>query len=440
MLQISIDTNVPFAIQQNAAIQLKNLVCKNWKYGNNIELNMAMRFEEDEKIIIISDSDKESIRNNIFNSFLLQNNKLIRKQFCECIKKICKFELKDKFAFVIDNIISCFLSGEDDKIFAGVMIFYNISKLFSIESGEYKIPYTQAFLRLHDFLMNFILTLLEKLDNPEACFIIYKIIKIYFLSTQTDLNELVTNAVNLEKWMSVLLFILDKKYSGELIKKTNDSTEIKILEKNIFWKIKIYAMKIFSIAYYKHSHKSKSKDPKMKEYSNLITNVYAEKFFAVSLKCLFASTEEFFPDTLGCTVYKYYADLISKDHLISKIEENLELIMKDYIIQSAFMRKDDIELWKHEMKDFIIKEFDILEWIDSQRQGVLKFLKELCIYRRKVNKKKEKIPAYFESIFKFLVTVLETYENQVKTGNHPDFRIKEATLFLIENLEEQISK
>lgn len=440
MLQIAIDSSAPFAIQQNAAIQLKNLVCKNWKFGNDMELNLAMRFEDDEKIIVISDADKESIRNNIFNAFLLNSNKLIRKQFCECIKKICKFELGNKFSFVIDNIISCFTSGDDSKIFAGVIIFYNISKLYSVESGDYKLPYTSAFLKLHDFLMNFILTLLDKFENPEACYIIYKIIKIYFLSTQTDLNDLITNPTNLEKWMKVLLYILEKKYTGDLIKKSNDSAEIKFLEKNIYWKIKIYAMKIFNIAYYKHSHKSKAKDPKMKEYSSQITNVYAEKFFDVSLNALFASKNEFIPDSLGCAIYKFFADLVTKNHLIAKIEANLEIILKDYIIQSAFLRKEDVELWKHDMKDFILKEFDIVEWYDSERQGALKFLKELSVYKRKVNKKKEKFPAYFELIFKFLVTVLETYENQVKTGHHPDYRIKEATLYLIENLEEQISK
>ena len=440
MLQIAIDSSAPFAIQQNAAIQLKNLVCKNWKFGNHVELNLAMRFEDDEKIIIISEADKETIRNNIVNAFLLNSNKLIRKQFCECIKKICKFELGDKFAFVIDNIISCFTSGEDSKIFAGVIIFYNISKLYSVESGDYKLPYTKAFLKLHDFLMNFILTLLDKFENLEACYIIYKIIKIYFLSTQTDLNDFITNPLNLEKWMKVLLYILGKKYCGDLIKKTTDNTEIKLLEKNLYWKIKIYSMKIFNIAYYKHSHKSKAKDIKMKEYSNSITNVYAEKFFDMSLNALFSSKDEFIPDSLGCAIYKFFADLISKSHLISKIEANLESILKDYVIQSAFLRKEDIELWKHDMKDFIMKEFDVVEWYDSERQGVLKFLRELTNYRRKINKKKEKFPAYFEVVFKFLVTVLETYENQVKTGHHPDYRIKEATLYLIENLEEQISK
>ncbi len=374
------------------------------------------------------------------NADFVNNIKQIRKQFCKCIKKICKLKLKDKFSFVIDNIVKCFTSKDDSKIFDGVIIFYNISKLFSFELGEYKIPYTNAFLRLHDYLMNFIVTLLDKFDNLEACYIIYKIVKIYFLSTRTDLNKLITNSLNLDRWMSVLLFILERKYTKELVIKTDDCSQIKILEKNIFWKNKIYAIKIFNSAYYKYSHNSKNKDQEIKDYSNQITNIYAEKFFDVSLKMLYASKDEFVPDLFGHFIFRFFSVLISKSHLMEKIEANLENILKDCIIQAAFLRNEDIDMWKHDMKDFIIKEYDIVEGYESKRQSALLFLKELCIYKREVNKKKEKSPAYFEFIFKFLITVLETYENQVKIGHNSDFRIKEATLFLIENLDEQIIK
>lgn len=441
MLQIAIGgANIPFPIQQNAAIQLKNLVCKNWKYGSNHEVNLSMRFEEDEKIIVISEQDKTHIRNNIFEAFLQINNKLIRKQICECIKKIAKFELSNKFSFVIDNIIKSFASGEDNKIFAGIIIFYNIAKLYSFETGDYKIPYTDAFNKMHDYLMNFIVHLIDNFDNPEACYIIYKIIKIYFLSTQTDLNDFVTYPINLEKWMNVLLFILEKKYSNELVKITENSEDQKHLEKNIYWKIKLYAMKIFNFSYYRHSHKSKNKDSKIKEYSNLITNTYTEKFFNSYIAILHSSKDQYIPDPLGGQIYKFIADLVSKNHLIPQIEQLMENILNEHIIRSSFIKKGHIDLWKHDMKTYILHEFDVTEYYDTEREGAVKFLKELSTYRRRVNKKKEKYPAYFESIYKFLVAVLETYENQVKTGNHPDFRIKEATLFLIENLEEEISK
>lgn len=399
-----------------------------------------MRFEEEEKIIIISEEDKQQIRFNIFEAFLSNKNKLIRKQFSECIKKISKFELGNKFSFVIDNIIHCFQSQEDNKIFAGIIIFYNISKLYAYETGEYKQPYVDAFAKLHDYLMNFILGLIDKFENSEACFIIYKIIKIYSLSTQTELNDLLVNPVNLEKWYSVVLFVLQKKYSGDLIKKSNDSQEIKILEKNIFWKIKHTCMKIFNLSYYKYSHKLKSKDSKIKEYSNLITNVYAEKFCEAYLNILYSTKDEFLPDAMGGILYKFFADLISKNHLVKTIEENLEHILKEYIVKSAFMKSEDIELWKDDVKSYIMKQFDVADFYDTEREGVVKFLVELCKYKKKVNKKKEKFPCYFENIFKFLVSILETFENQTKSGNNPDYRIKEATLFLIENLESPILK
>merc|ERR1712151_1282622 len=75
MLQISTDNSVSFGVQQNAVIQLKNVITRNWEYGSNSELNKSLRFEEDQEIIIINDEEKDFIRKNIFNSYSLITNK-----------------------------------------------------------------------------------------------------------------------------------------------------------------------------------------------------------------------------------------------------------------------------------------------------------------------------------------------------------------------------
>merc|ERR1712032_1024321 len=93
MLQISTDNTVSFGVQQNAIIQLKNVICRNWKYGSDTELNKSLRFEEEQEIIVINEEEKDFIRKNIFNSYTLMTNKLLRKQLGECIKKISKLDL-----------------------------------------------------------------------------------------------------------------------------------------------------------------------------------------------------------------------------------------------------------------------------------------------------------------------------------------------------------
>merc|ERR1712151_82847 len=132
-------------------------------------------------------------------------------------RKISKLELADKFQFIIDEIL------------AGIEIFYNISRVFSFESDEYKKPYLDAFNKVNDHLLNFSVGLVDKMDNSEACYIIYKILKTFCTTSYTDLPDIIRDTTNFEKWMKVHFFVLQFKSQGELIKKTNNSEEIKIL-------------------------------------------------------------------------------------------------------------------------------------------------------------------------------------------------------------------
>ena len=61
--------------------------------------------------------------------------------------------------------------------------------------------------------------------------------------------------------------ILEKKYTGELIKKTEKPEEINILSDNIFWKIKIYSMKIFNNFYTKYAYMGKSQHKLLEDFS-----------------------------------------------------------------------------------------------------------------------------------------------------------------------------
>lgn len=440
MLQIASDQSVPFGVQQNALIQLKNLIVKNWKYGSNQEINKSLRFEEDEKIIVINDEEKDFIRKNIFTSYTNTPQKLLRKQLGECIRKICKLELGDKFSFIIDEILQSFTSGEDKKIFAGIEIFYNISRIFSFESESYKMPYLKAFNILNDHLLNFAVGLVDKLDNNEACIIIKKILKTFCETSHTDLPDIIRDPNNFEKWMRIHFFVLQKKTPGDLIKKTNNPEEIKILEKNIYWKIKKIAIKNIYTYYTKNAVINKKDEDKVKNFKKLIKNEYLPKFLEICLNILKDNRTEFVADNLVGYVYKILTEFLRNDQQIEIIESNLEEILKENIVQSAFIRSEDLDNYKTDVKDYVLREFDDFEYFFSARENSGFFLQEVSKYRKKNGKKREKNPCYFENILKYVVSVVETYDNQIKAGNNPDFRIKEAGLYLIERLHDVMIK
>merc|ERR1712151_897480 len=101
-----------------------------------------------------------------------------------------------------------------------------------------------------------------------------------------DLPDIIRDTTNFEKWMKVHFFVLQFKSQGELIKKTNNSEEIKILEKNIYWKIKRISIKNIFNYYQKNYKVNKLDSEKVKNFKRLIKNDYHEKYFDICLQIL----------------------------------------------------------------------------------------------------------------------------------------------------------
>jgi len=102
---------------------------------------------------------------------------------------------------------------------------------------------------------------------------------------------------------------------------------------------------------------------------------------------------------------------------------------------------EEIELWKNDVKTYLMKNFNFLEGFKTRRNNAMKFANELCKHKRRISSsKKEKIPVYFDTVYKFFVNVLEVFDDQIKNNKPADFRIKESVLYIVENVCASISE
>ena len=99
-------------------------------------------FNEEKPIIIISNNEKDYIRNNILNGVLNCINKKnlkILKQLTQSIKKILNFDFekiwKDNF---ISTVIEFLDSNDQLKVYSGIVIFHQLSKIYQHEREERK--------------------------------------------------------------------------------------------------------------------------------------------------------------------------------------------------------------------------------------------------------------------------------------------------------------
>lgn len=322
---------------------------------------------------------------------------------------------------------------DDSKIYAGVISFFQISKIFEFESGEYKADYNASLEVLNTYLHNFLNNLYTNLSNAHAAYIYYKILKIFFKSIQLSASKILFEEKNFETWNMFAIAAIRLALPSDITTKTEKTEEISALNKNIFWKLKKLCFQLIYRIYHKYGNLENLENESLKPFCKLIGGVYLKLYYEVCLEVLALSKLQFVSEYIMCIIYKLISHMITRNHMIPQIESQLEIILKDYLVQNVMMTLNDFDLWKEDPKTYILKQFDITESYYNLRYSVCQFVKTVCSYKKRNEKGKYiKKPPYFEIVYKYLISILEIYEGQVLTGNSPDVRIKEGILYIIQ--------
>lgn len=347
MLKIAGTNTNKLEISQNAAIQLKNYINFYWKYGNNQQVNESLRFGEDELILVITEEDKQIIRDNIIDALSQIKHKLVEKQINQCLKKIIRNDFPNKWVNVIEQIKNLFESEEEEKIFTGIKIFLQFSKVYEFEGHKIKLPYNSALEYLNNYFLKFLDMLLPNLNNEKSAYIILKIIKIFAKSIQVNISPIFVDKTNFENWIKAIFICAEFKIPEEFSTKTNDIVKIAENNKSLFWKLKFNAFTVILRIYQKYGFKDSMEFKKNKVFVKRIEAEYTKLFFDLSISTLYKSSSEFVSVKVLCLVYKILSMAISREHMISEFEKHLGRILKDFIIQNIFLTEEDIECYNH---------------------------------------------------------------------------------------------
>jgi hypothetical protein len=386
-------------------------------------------------MIVIPSNDKAEIRNNILQALLHTNNHLILKQLNQCVKKILKYDFEKNWEGFTPTVINFFNSGEDKGIYTGIIAFHQLSKLYEFETGEYKKNYNIAFDAAHPFFLAFLDNLVPKLQNDHAALLCNKILKIFFKSIQLDISKTITDKTNFNTWITYMLKIIN--YEGVNQEKTENPDEREKLAKLVQWKLIALAFQTTYRIYQKYGYLQglDNKNVPMKEFCTLIQNNYSEMLLNVYIQTLYKSNDKYIPDKIIFYVFKYMSQCISRKHNMTIIEAHLDTIIREYIIQNSFISVKDVGLFDEDPKNYISRQFDIIEHYYVLRYTICQFIKSICDYRNK-----EKQLVYFEYVYKYLVSILEIYETQISQGVVVDSRIKEAVLYIMQSISADILK
>ena len=453
LLEICCDINKKYSseIELNAAIQLKNYINSYWKFTNNESYNKSLIFD-DEKIIIISDEDKNYIRNNIIDSLIyiieIENGKIL-KQLNQCIKKILKFDFEKIWhEEYMKKIINCFNSNNEKEIYAGIILFHQLSKLFEFEDSEKQDLYNNYFGQINNNLLSFIIQC-NDLNNPIQVQFIYKILKIFFKSFQGDITPLFLKDENYEQWSNIILTIIKNPISNENL---NNS-------KNIFWKLRRICFQIITRIYQKYSY---IQNKSLETFHKFLLEKYVPQYFQV-IKTIYENIESnknYIDDYCLTCIYNFFSNMIqrknSEDKVIQLFINNDKL--KEQIIKDAMITLEDLDSWVNDPKNYIIKQTNDIGSFFTKRHFSYKILNSLMSY--KSNKKKSP-PDFYMNYLTFLSEILKKNQQcQIEENNNIISKyniinnqsfitnpnnikhnlIKESILYLIESNEDLVMK
>ena len=438
-------------IALNAAIQLKNYINSNWRYGNDAKENQQLSFDN-EKIIVISDEDKDFIRKHILEGVVYivdKENILILKQFNQSVKKILKLDYKTKWnADFVQAIISCFESQNQKQIYAGIMLFYQLSKLFEYEDAENQKIYNEVLIKINNKLL-FFLNACKDLKNNVEAMVVYKLIKIFFKSFQTEIPETFQNKENFHQWSEFMVLMLKHELKQQYI---GDN-------KNIFWKLKHICFQTLTRIVQKYANLSVKKKS---DFQNNLENEYIEKYYDLFkvIYTNFNNNQGYVDDYGKSYIYSFFTFLLNKKKFSQKViqlfMENESLL--EEIIKDCFMTKEDLETWVNDPKNYIAQKAEEISMYTSKRYRALKLVTALLEYKDKKIKKN----ICYDKIFNFLCnSLVKDSQNLAQEINNiknnflkdprdetyllypnkiPHILYKESIIFIIKNNAEIITK
>ena len=410
LLIISCNINKIYSseISLNAAIQLKNYIKSYWK-NETKEINII-----DEGNIIISEKDKSYIREKLIEAIIYVieiENKMILKQYKQCIKTILKYDFRknqiQNMEF-INKIIFCLNSKNIKQIYAGIILFGQLSKIYEFDNEDNQKIYNEELIKVNNYLLSSLYECKNINEDIQANFA-FKIIKIFFRSFQGAIPELFTQENIFDKWINFIINIIKTP-----INEININKEINV-RNNIFYKLKRICYQTITRIMEKYSRylNKKEKTP----FAQMINDKYIKIFFDI-YKTIFINhfNNKVFIDEYGKTsIYIFFSILMeNKDfnqNVIDLFIKDSNNILLNNIVNDCFLSYQDLELWSNDPKKYLADKMEYINEILTKRYNSSKLFTSLWMFKDKNTGKF----IYYNTLYDFLCNLLINENNDLNS-------------------------
>lgn len=127
---------------------------------------------------------------------------------------------------------------------------------------------------------------------------------------------------------------------------------------------------------------------------------------------------------------------------MEKLKPFVENILYDTVVPTLYITQRDITGFTNDPIEYIRNQYDFTETLFQPRNQIQDLLCYLCKYssqKKKKNSKKAPKPDYLHAFLAYAVSNLDQYNAKIQTGEGADWRIKEALMYAIGTIRDEIA-
>ena len=238
---------------------------------------------------------------------------------------------------------------------------------------------------------------------------------------------------------------MDMPCPPDLSSPTTDTDEIVRRDKSIFWKIKGIAAKITYRIFVKYGNPITVEEKvAIQTFSSNFALNFSIPLLESHLQLMFEKKDKFVGSKALSFCIKFTSSATKQENTMDKLKPFVENILYDTIIPIMFITEKDMTSFTNDPVEYIRNLYDFTETLFQPKNTVQDLLVYLCRYssqkkkKKKGGKSKRGKPDYLHPFLAFAVKNLEEYNGKIASGEGADFRIKEAIMYAIGTLKDEI--
>ncbi|GIL84239.1 hypothetical protein Vretimale_15865 [Volvox reticuliferus] len=372
LLRVAAEESVDAGVRHMGAINFKNFVKRSWEKSELHEASQGASTQ-----YIISDSDKEVVRQNILEAMIRAPHN-IQSQLSEVFKIIVYCDYPDRWPGLMQSLYGNLSAQDQARVYGGLLALRLLARKYEFRDEEERAPLEGIITTAFPLLLHIFRQLLAAPPSTQISGYIKLVCKTFWSTTYMGAPAALLDRETFAGWMGALHTALSQAEPAEV-----GSLESEDRPTTAWWKAKKWVLHITYRLFNRYGQPKNCREGTEKQFAELYTSECMTHFLEAHLGLMsqLASGTYFSP---RCTnlLFQYMSHAVNIPSCYKRVGSSWDQILHHVAFPLMAFNDEDARLWAEDPQEYIRKGYDILEDMFSPRTAAANFAHDLCSKRR----------------------------------------------------------